>query len=146
MEYDDYRNIELSILTAFQDGMPDIVNVTLEELEEPMEMPSVGIHMLMIDYVPFEMGNKSDNDYINWGVAIYSNTKQERDYLTIFIYSKLKDWSTSLYDYSQDPAPVIGEIHYSNPSAEPVRNPRDPTDKLLYTSLVTFKINYSQEE
>jgi len=146
MEYTDYRNIELSLLAAFSASMPDKVTVTLEELEEPLTMPTVGLYMLTLDYTAFEMGNQDDKDYLNWGVAIYADTKQERDYLMIFIYSKLKDWCTDLYDYSLDPATVIGKINYTEPSAEPIRSPKDTTDKLLYNALVTFKITYYQED
>ena len=145
MDYSLYRNIELSIYKAFDSELPDSVTLTDEENEDAVDTPAVGLYMTRLGHVPFELGNESDQDVFTWGVGIFANTRQERDYLTVFIYNKLKDWTAILYDFS-DGESSIGSLTFSNPTAEPIRSVESKADKLLYYALITFNMTYLQEE
>ena len=143
MNCQEYRNIELSVVKAFQDTIPASVTITDEEFGDHMTTPTVGVYMLNVSYRAFELGNSTDNDVFNFAAAVFANSRQERDYLTIYLYSKLKEWTVDLLDFGQNPVVSIGSLEITKPFAEPVRGAEVSTDKLLYNSLITFELTYS---
>ena len=143
ISYATYRNILLSMLKAVQDIVPAGVAV-VDETEENLTTSTVGIYPGPIRYEPFELGNEDADDILSWMFAVYANTPAQRDYLSLTLYNKLKDWVIKVYDYSAGEA-TLGYLYIKDTIAvDPRRAPVEEIDKLRYFALISFQSTFME--
>jgi hypothetical protein len=142
ISYNVYRNFNLSLIKVLKDIAPTGVSV-VDETEENLTTSTIGVYPGPISWQPFEHGNRDDLDIHSWFVGVYANTPQERDYLALLIYNKLKEWSIPVLDFSNEEA-ALGFLLPKNIRVEPKRAPEEVVDKLRYFSIVSFQTIYQE--
>lgn len=140
--YNVYRNLNLSIIKGLQDIAPVGVSV-VDETEEDLVTSTIGVYPGPISHRPFEQGNVDDTDVLSWFIGVYANASNERDYLQLLVYNKLKNWVISVLDFSDGEA-VLGYMLIENLRAEPRAAPKEEIDKLRYFSLISFQTIYQE--
>jgi len=141
--YEEYRNILLSIIGEIQDIAPAGVSV-VDETEEELVTNTIGVYPGPIRWQAFELGNRDDLDVLSWMIAVYANSPAQRDYLSLLLYNKLKDWVFDVLDYSDEEA-VIGKLYIREGIAvDPRRAPLEEVDKLRYFALISFQSTFQE--
>ncbi len=141
--YNFYRNAYLSIIKAVRDLVPANVDV-VDETEENLTTATVGVYPGAFRYAAFELGNADDSDVFTWNIGVYADTPHQRDYLSLLVYNKLKDWNIEVKDYSGSEA-KLGTLYVDkNIFVNPRRAPEEAIDKLRYFSLLTFQTTYQE--
>ena len=142
IEYSVYRNLNLSIIKGLQDLVPEGVSV-VDETVEDLVTSTIGVYPGPISHRPFEQGNSDDMDDLAWFIGVYANAPNERDYLQLLVFNKLKNWTISVLDFSNSEA-VLGSMFIENLRAEPRHAPKEEIDKLRYFSLISFQTTYQE--
>ncbi len=136
------RNFELSLHAYLVSILPSSVRVVDENDEEELTTCTVGFERVSKHKYPFELGNLPQNSYL-WLITVYANTRMERDVLASTVFEQLVN-PVPVYDYANASA-LLGYLLTDNLTEEPVRVPKDLTDKLRFRSLVSFKTIYQED-
>jgi len=143
INYDLYRNMLLSLIKVVQNIVPTEVAV-VDETEEDLVTSTIGVYPGPIRYEAFELGNEDANDVCNWMFAIYANTAAQRDYLSLLLYNKLKEWVVQVLDFSSSET-LLGRMYIKDTiSVDLKRAPREAIDKLRYFAIVSFQSTFME--
>jgi hypothetical protein len=131
------------MLKVVQGIVPAGVSV-VDETEENLTTSTVGIYPGPVRYAAFELGNEDSDDILSWMFAVYANTATQRDYLSLLLYNKLKNWVIRVYDYSAGET-LLGNLYIKDTIAiDPRRAPAEEIDKLRYFAIISFQSTFME--
>lgn len=144
-DYLKYRKYELSILKHLTTLLPASIRVIDEEIDQELLLPTVALSMNIIRPFAFQHGS-SELDDIKWTLAVFADTRTQRDFILINIFNFLRDNDRlpvydyqNLMDYLTEDAAVLGYLHLQpGLFASPVTVPSEIAAKLRYRAVLKF--------